>query len=77
MAQILPFTREPIAFDPDTVLLAIKSYDRTLDALGKPPEVVREVSAKCVIELLAEGERNPDVLCERALATAGIPRDRD
>jgi hypothetical protein len=73
MAEILSFTREPLAFDPETIALAISAYDKAIAALGSSPEVVREVVAKFVIQYLAEGERDPVILCERALAAAGIP----
>lgn len=73
MGQILPFTHEPTAFDPGTVALAIRAYDKALVELGSPPELVREVIAKHIIQHLAAGERDPRALCQRALASAGIP----
>ena len=73
MAQVLKFKREPIAFDSDTVALAITAYEKAVVELGSAPEMVRAVVAKHIIALMAHGERDPNVLCARALASAGIP----
>lgn len=58
MAQILSFTREPIALDPDTLALAISAYDKAVVDISSTPDVVREVIAKHIIRLIAEGERD-------------------
>jgi hypothetical protein len=74
MAQILQFTRESVALDQDAVALAIAAYDKAVVELGNAPELVREVVAKQIIALLAQGERDPEVLYRGALVSAGIPR---
>ena len=73
MAQILPFTRGSIVLDPETLALATSAYDKAIVDIGSTPEVVREVIAKHIIRLIAEGERDPSVLYERALTSASIP----
>ena len=71
MGQVLPFKQEPL--DPETLALATSAYDKAVVDIGGAPEVVREVVAKNIIRLIAEGERDPNVLHKRALASAGIP----
>lgn len=74
MAQILPFTRRSsIVLDPETLALATSVYDKAIADIGSTPEVLREVIAKHIIRLVTEGERDPSVLYERAITSAGIP----
>lgn len=73
MGQSLPFTREQIALDPENLALAASAYDKAVVEIGGAPEPVREVVAKRIIQLIAEGERDPNVLYKRAIASAGIP----
>ena len=50
------------------------AYDkarRLLHDRGQP-EVVQEVIARRIIEVAMTGERNPDILAQRALLTFGI-----
>ena len=72
MGQVLPFTREQIALGPENLALAASAYDKAVVDIASAPEVVREVIAKNIIRLIAEGERDPSVLYKRALASAGI-----
>ena len=73
MGQILPFTYEQNALDPENLALAASAYDKAVVDIGSTPDVVREVIAKNIIRLVAEGERDPNVLYKRALTSAGIP----
>jgi hypothetical protein len=64
------------SFTPEELSIAVCAYDMTIAALGDPPLLVQEIVARQIIELMTEGEQDPDVLCERALTAAGIPSDQ-
>jgi hypothetical protein len=75
-ATILPFIRESV-FGPEAVANMGDAFDRACTAsaqLGQP-SVVHEVIATRIIELAKSGERNPQVLCEHALASLGLPHE--
>ena len=73
MGQILPFTYEQNALDPENLALAARAYDKAVVDFAGAPEVVREVIAQQIIRLISQGERDPSVLYERAITSAGIP----
>jgi hypothetical protein len=75
MGQILNFIPADTTFDPDTAAMLGAVFDKTIVALhdSGQPEIVREAIAKRIIALAAKGERNPDHLCEAALAALGLP----
>ena len=73
MSQILQFPREQNALEPEDLAIAASAYDKAVVDIGNAPLSVREVVAKNIIRLIAEGERNPEVLYERALGSSGIP----
>ena len=80
MGQVLPFSRKPIALDPEapvldpeTLALATSAYDKAVVEIASTPDVVREVLAQHIIRLIREGERDPNGLYERAFASTGIP----
>jgi hypothetical protein len=73
-ATIHPFIRNA-AFGPEAVAVMGDAYDRACAATaqaGEPP-IVQEVIATCIIELAKTGERQPQVLCDRALEALGLP----
>jgi hypothetical protein len=60
-------------FDPDTIELLERAYDkarRSLHDKGQPP-IVEEVIAARILAAVKTGERDPDKLCELALAALG------
>ena len=72
-ASIIPFLSEA-AFDPDTTQAMGEAFDkarRSLHDRGQPP-MVQEIIAKRIIDIAKTGERNSDVLCERALTALGF-----
>jgi hypothetical protein len=76
MARILPFILPDANFDPETTAILGAAYDKAIAGLHDrgQPEVVREIIAKRIVALASKGERNPDRLCEAALAGLGPPR---
>ncbi len=77
MGSIVPFLHG-VAFDPEATDAMSAAYDKAVALLRDKgqPAVVNEVIAKRIIALARRGERNPDILCERALAGIGAPVDR-
>jgi hypothetical protein len=61
------------AFDPETVKTLCEAYDKCSKALhdAGQPEIVNQVIAERIISLAKQGERDPDRLCEGALAALG------
>jgi hypothetical protein len=60
-------------FDPETKRIVGVAFEaaRSSLRLSDVSDRVVEVVAKKIIELAKAGERNPDLLCERALADLG------
>ena len=56
-------------FDPETTRVMGVAFEMTRVALGVADRLdhVNEVVANTIMELAKQGERNPDLLCERAL----------
>jgi hypothetical protein len=76
MAKILQFIRPEHAFDPETVRMLGVAFDKAIHGLHDQgqPEIVREIVAKRIIALATRGERDPDRLCDSALAALRITR---
>jgi hypothetical protein len=73
---ITPFINDE-QFDPETTRVIGVALEMTCIALrtGDCDDGVREAIASKIIELAKAGERNPDALCEQALAA--IRRQRE
>ncbi|HWX37046.1 MAG TPA: hypothetical protein VNZ53_57745 [Steroidobacteraceae bacterium] len=58
-----------VRFDRKTTRIMGVAFERTRAALGiaERRDDVNEIVAKTIVELTKQGERNPDLLCERAL----------
>jgi hypothetical protein len=58
-----------IRFDRETTRVMGVAFEMTRVALGVADRLdqVNETVAKTIMDLTKEGERNPDLLCERAL----------
>jgi hypothetical protein len=69
---ITPFL-EGENFDPETRRIMGVAFEaaRSSLRLSDVSDRVAEIVAKKIIELAKAGERNPDLLCERALADLG------
>jgi hypothetical protein len=72
MADILHLFKTG-AFDPETVKTLCEAYDKCRKALHDTgqPEIVKEVLALRIIALAKQGERDPERLCDGALAALG------
>jgi hypothetical protein len=57
------------SFDPETTRIMGVAFEMVRVALGLADRVnlANEIAATRIIELAKTGERNPDLLCERAL----------
>jgi len=63
-------------FDAETTALMCEAFDKTCRTLrGSQSESAKELIAKRIIETAGRGERDPERLCEAALATLGIRRN--
>jgi hypothetical protein len=58
-----------VRFDRETTRVMGVAFEMTRVALGVADRLdqVNETVAKTIMDLTKEGERNPDLLCERAL----------
>ena len=58
-----------VRFDRGMTRVMGVAFERTRAALGiaERRDDVNEIVAKTIVELAKQGERNPDLLCERAL----------
>ena len=58
-----------VRFDRETTRVMGVAFEMTRVALGVADRLdyVNEVVANTIMELAKQGERNPDLLCERAL----------
>jgi lipopolysaccharide/colanic/teichoic acid biosynthesis glycosyltransferase len=62
-------------FDPTATQVMGQAFDsacRSLHDIGQLDNAVKEVIAKRIVELVRDGERDPDKLCEHALQTLGF-----
>lgn len=74
MARILAFIQEA-DFDPDATDAMGEAFDMACAAVADDGnELLREVIAKCILSYAQQGERDPNRLCEAALATVGSGR---
>ena len=73
-ATIHPLIRNA-AFEPETVAVISDAFDRACAATAQAgePSLIQPVIATCIIELAKTGERQPQVLCDRALEALGLP----
>jgi len=68
------------AFDPEEVIALVKAFDRSWEALScafdnpnsRDAQEVREALASCILRLAERGERNPEALTHKALASLPI-----
>ncbi|HYK12831.1 MAG TPA: hypothetical protein VEW70_02480 [Burkholderiales bacterium] len=74
-ASIVPFLKDG-SFDPGTIHAMSAAFDRARKLLHDrgQPGVVLEIIATRIIAIAAAGERDPDQMCQQALATFGIDR---
>ena len=70
---ILPYL-EGTSFPPEVVAILGDAYERARRSLHDTgqPDLVKEVIAKRIIHLAAQGELDPKKLSEQALAGLGI-----
>lgn len=67
---------EGASYDPETVRALCTAYDRAKKELHDTgqPEIVREILAQRILDLAANGERDPARLCAGALKS--LPGER-
>ena len=72
--SITPYLDEFDA-DPETMRVLAVALEMTRVSLGLTDDLADEIIAKQIIEFAKAGERNPDILCERALEDIRRPQD--
>jgi len=75
MAQhpFLLFADSDTNFDAPTTAVLDAAYYRAIAELqDRVPNSVREAVARRIVTLASAGERDPDLLCEKALVAVGI-----
>ena len=72
-ATLQPFIRDT-SFGPEALAAMGDAFDRACEASAQAgePALVQEVIANCIIMLAKKGERQPQVLCDRALEALGL-----
>jgi hypothetical protein len=76
MTSILPFLREAV-FEPEQTRAMSLAFDRACLSIKNDRDgLVREVLAKCILAHAQQGEKDPDRLCDAALAAFGIQQQR-
>jgi hypothetical protein len=71
MGQVLQFLRHDRAFDCQTTTLLAAAYEKAVAGIeGRDnARILREIAARRIIASASRGERDPDRLCDAALAT--------
>jgi hypothetical protein len=75
MAATIFASAQGATFGPETVASMGEALDRACAAaaaLGQPG-IHRAIIAKRIVEFAKAGERNPQILCDRALQTLRLP----
>jgi hypothetical protein len=78
MTSIIPFISNGV-FEPADIKVMSDAYGKAIENIhgfGRPNRIVEEIIATRIITLTQGGERDPDRLCERALAACGFGLDR-
>jgi hypothetical protein len=74
MSSIVPFISNAV-FEPADIKVMSDAYSKATEnihSFGHPNRIVREMIATRIITLTQGGERDPDRLCERALARVWV-----
>jgi hypothetical protein len=70
------FSSLPTAFDPETVSVMGEAYERAMRSVRQSePDAIREFIAAHIVSQATVGERDPQKLCDQALAAASLPID--
>jgi hypothetical protein len=78
MASIVPFISNGV-FELADIKVMSDAYSKAIENIfgfGHPNKIVGEIIATRIITLTQGGERDPDRLCERALAACGLGLNR-
>jgi len=78
MASIVPFISDAVFEQADIQVMSV-AYNRAIEdiySFGRPNKTVEGIIATRIITLTKGGERDPDRLCEQALAACGFNLDR-
>jgi len=70
--QFLPLAESNLDFDQITTAILDAAYGRAITELrDRGPDSVREAIAKRILALGSAGERDPNLLCDKALVAVG------
>jgi hypothetical protein len=76
MNTIIPFVGSGV-FEPADIKAMSEAYDKAIEDIhcfGHPNKIVLAMIAARIIKLTKAGERDPNRLCEGALAVCGFKR---
>ena len=77
MTSIIPFVSD--VFEPADIKMMSEAYNKAIEdvhGFGHPNKIVGKIIAAQIIVLTNGGERDPNRLCEMALAACGFSLDR-
>ena len=70
--QFLPLAESTLDFDQITAAILDAAYGRAITELhDRGPDSVRQAIAKRILALASAGERDPNLLCDKALVAVG------
>jgi hypothetical protein len=78
MTSIIPFIGNGV-FEPADIKVMSDAYSKAIENIhvfGRPNRIVGGIIATTIITLTQGGERDPDRLCEKALAACGFSQGR-
>ena len=78
MSSIVSFISNAV-FEPADIKLMSDAYNKAIEdvyGFGHPNKIVGKIIASRIITLTKGGERDPNRLCERALAACGLGLNR-
>jgi len=64
------------SFGPDEIEVMKAAYEAALVEVrvGNPDDPITDLVARAIVNVIANGERNPEVVAERALNALGVRR---
>jgi hypothetical protein len=62
------------AFDPDETAVMTAAYGKACQSMHdwEQPEILKDIIAKRILDIVAHGELDPDKICELALRSLGF-----
>ena len=71
MPSITRYTNGGVVFEPEVLIVMEDAYQRVCRSVTATFSV-KEAVAKRIVELIQQGERDPQTLCRESLAVIGV-----